>query len=317
MKCAHAMRLWLCWGYIALVATVQAAMAQPLPPLASQPITQPITIGWFAPSLPYASSAARVAAADQLATHVGAAIGAKVTGRVFSRAGDFASAVRKGQLAYVVVDVAYWAQAGLGGKVVALATRGDNGAVAWQMLGRRADAMALRGKRIGVPQLGGQEREFVARALFAGEMPSDFWAGLEAAPDTASVLAAMQLGKFDGALVPMDAAVPAGFVRVLVLPAVPSIAVVAVAASPSSASVEARRQMAAALAQFASDAVVVGFVAQSDNSAVAMMLRRYVVVAKRAILAVPVLRSMATLLLDVAPYRIEPVHALNYVTASE
>ena len=70
-----------------------------------------------------------------------------------------------------------------------------------------------------VPSLGGHEAAFVMNVLLGGEVGRDFFAKIDPAPDTASALAALELGKADAAVVPVTGELPAGTAEVLPLPA--------------------------------------------------------------------------------------------------
>ncbi len=71
-----------------------------------------ITVGLFAPTAPFPSTAARVELASKLGEDVGKALGETGVGKVFARAGDFAAAVKKGEVAVALVDASYLAVAG-------------------------------------------------------------------------------------------------------------------------------------------------------------------------------------------------------------
>lgn len=242
----------------------------------------PITIGVFAPSAPFPSTAARVELANQLGGALGRALGRPPSSRVYARAADFAAAVKRGELAAALVDPAYLALAPAGATVVAVAHHGGEAERGWQLVARAGTRLAdLRGKRVLVPGLGGREADFVASALFAGELPRGALA-LAAAPDTAAALATLALGKADAAVVPITE-LPAGLAAVITLPAIPD-PVLVVYAAPADA-------VRAAALGFTGDATVTGFRA-ADAELVRAVARRYVVAAKRAPFAIPTLRGL-------------------------
>jgi len=178
-----------------------------------------ITIGLYAPSEPFPSTAARVDLAKKLGDHLGAALGGKGVGRVFARAGDFSSAVKKGEVTVALVDATFLASAGSGYTVIAAATRSGDATHGWQLVARGAEKISqLKGKRVLVPSVGGRESDFVLNVLLGGEVGKDFFGKIEAAPDTASTLAALGLGKADAAVVPASADLPGGVTTVLRLP---------------------------------------------------------------------------------------------------
>ncbi|HSN25527.1 MAG TPA: hypothetical protein VLT45_04555, partial [Kofleriaceae bacterium] len=64
------------------------------------------------------------------------------------------------------------------------------------------------------------ETDFVLNVLLAGEVAHDYFGKIETAPDTASTLAALGLGKADAAVVPAGVELPGSVVTVLALPPV-------------------------------------------------------------------------------------------------
>jgi hypothetical protein len=247
-----------------------------------------VTVGLFAPTAPFPSTSARVELATRLGEHVGKALGQAGSGKVFARSSDFAAAVRKGEVGVALVDAAYLAVAGGNYTVIASAIRGGDTAHAWQLVARGTDKLGgLKGKRVLVPGIGGREPELVFNVLLAGEVPRDYFAKIETAPDTVSALAALGLGKADAAVVPAGVELPAGAVVVLKLPALSGPVLV----TYPSISAQQRQTLAAAVVKFKGDATVSGF-RSGDADAVKQIARRFVVPAKRGPLAVPAVRLL-------------------------
>ena len=240
-------------------------------------------LGLFAPAEPFPSTAARV----ELASRLGAALGAGA-GKVFARAPDFAAAVRHGQVTLALVDPAYLAAAGGNYTVIAAAVRDGDTRHGWQLVAREAGSIAaLRGKRVLVPSVGGREADFVANVLLGGEIGRGYFGAIEAAPDTASALAALGLGKADAAFVPAGVALPAQAKVVLALPAVPGPVLVAYGTVPA----DRRAQIAAAAAAFHGDPTIAGFRA-ADDGAVRELAHRFAPVVKRGPFALPAIRLL-------------------------
>ena len=98
--------------------------------------------------------------------------------------------------------------------MIAAATRSGDAMHGWQIVARGAETIAqLKGKRVLVPSVGGRESDFVLNVLLGGEVGKDFFSKIEAAPDTASTLAALGLGKADAAVVPASVELPGGVTR--------------------------------------------------------------------------------------------------------
>src|SRR4051794_13154404 len=90
-----------------------------------------LTIGLYAPTAPFASTASRVELATKLGEHFGKALGVMANGKVFARAGDFASAVKKGEVTVALVDATYLAAAGGNFTILAGAVRNGDTNHGW------------------------------------------------------------------------------------------------------------------------------------------------------------------------------------------
>lgn len=245
-----------------------------------------VTVGLFAPSAPFSSTAARVELANRLGAHLAKALGGAGSGRNYARASDFAAAARKGDIDVAVVDATYLASAGGGYTVIGAAARGGETRHGWQLIARDAATIAqLKGKRVLVPAIGGREADFVLNVLLAGELTRGYLGKIEAAPDTASALAALGLGKAEAAVVPVGLPLPAGTKVVLSLPALPGPVLVVY----GNVTASQRQALASAAATFAGDATVGGFRA-GDAEAVRALARRFTAPIKRGPHAVPAVR---------------------------
>lgn len=270
-----------------------------------------LTVGLFAPTAPFPSTPARLELATKLGTALGAALGQTGVGKVFARAGDFQTAVKKGDVTVALVDAAYLASAGGAYTVIAEATRGGESVHGWQLVARNVDKIAaLRGKRVLVPNIGGREADFLLNVLLGGEVGKDYFGKLEAAPDTASALAAIGLGKADAAVVPASVDLPAGVVTVLKLPALGGPVLVAYGAvTPAQ-----RQVLATAAAAFHGDTTVNGFRA-GDAESVRAIARRFSVPVKRGPLAVPAARLVVGDLVEGRAFSIERTAATAFAIA--
>lgn len=253
-----------------------------------------LTVGLFAPSAPFPSTAARVELAGKLGDQLGKSLGGTGVGHVYARAGDFAAAVKKGDVTVALVDASYLAAAG--GSFTILATTGD---VAWQLVAKGGVKIAgLKGKRVLVPTNGGRETDFVLNVMLGGEVARDFFAKIEAAPDTASTLAALGLGKADAAVVPVGVDLPPGVSQVLALPTLPGPVLVAYGAA------DKRAQLATAANSFHGDATIAALHA-GDSEAVRAISHRFAVPVKRGPLAVPAVRLLVGELVEGRTFTLE------------
>ena len=264
-----------------------------------------LTVGLFAPTAPFPSTAARVELATKLGTQFGNAVGATGTGKVYARAGDFASAVKKGEVTLAIVDATYLATAGGSYTILAAAVRNGESSHGWVLVGRGASKISdLKGKRILVPAVGGRESDFVLNVLLGGEVGKDFFAKLEPAPDTASALASLGLGKADAAVVPSGSDLPAGTSKVLELPAISGPLLVAY--GPLTAAKKATLLEAAAA--FHGDATVAAL-KPGDADGVRAIVRRFTVPVKRGPFAVPAVRLLVSDLVEGRTFTIERTQA--------
>jgi hypothetical protein len=270
-----------------------------------------ITVGLFAPSAPFTSTSARVDLATKLGEHIGKALGGTGIGRNYARAGDFTAAVKKGDIMIALVDATYLASAGGSYTVIASAVRGGETTHGWQLVARGADKIAqLEGKRVLVPGVGGRETDFVLNVLLGGEVGRDFFGKIEAAPDTASTLAALGLGKADAAVVPLGVDLPAGTVSVLKLATLPGPVLVAYGTLP----VQQRTALAAAAASFRGDAIVAGFKG-GDAEGLKNVARRFSAPVKRGPIAVPAVRVVVGDLVEGRTFTIARTPATAFASA--
>jgi hypothetical protein len=269
-----------------------------------------VTIGLFAPTEPFPGAASRVELASHLGEHLGKALGKTGAGKYFARAADFAAAVKKGEVMIALVDAAYLAATGGNYTVIASAVRGGDAAHGWQLVARGVDKIsALKGKRVLVPAIGGRESDFVLNVLLGGEVGRDFFGKIEAAPDTASALAALGLGKADAAFVPTGIEIPAGAAVVLALPSLPGPVLVAYG------TVDQAALSAAALA-FHGDATVAGFRA-GDGDVIRAVARRFSPPVKRGPLAIPAVRLLVGDLVEGRTFAIERTPATAFAVGPD
>lgn len=271
------------------------AAAQPVAaqPVAAQPApAQPVLVGLFAPSAPFPSSSARVALAARLGEHLGRAVGSSGIGRAFARAADFAAAVRRGELAMALVDATYLATLPAGSYEVIAGVVAGRGrpdlAQSWHVVARGITTLAaLRASRVLVPATGGREAQLLRNALLGGA-PRTF-AVVEAAPDTASALAALELGKADAAVVPAHAPPPVGAAVVAELPPLATPVLIAYGRLTA----ERRAQLTAAASSFAGDATIAALAPCGDEG-VRAIRQRLAAPIRRAPLAAPPPRLVAS-----------------------
>jgi hypothetical protein len=264
-----------------------------------------VTVGLFAPSAPFPSTAARVELATRLGDHIGKALGGTGTGRVYARASDFAAAVKKGEVTVALVDSTYLASTS-NYTVLAASVRGGDIAQTWQLVSKGAKKFSeLRGKRVLVPANGGKEADFVLNVLLGG-VEKDYFK-VEVAPDTVSAIAAVQLGKADAAIVPTGVDLPSPTVQVLALPSLATPMLVGYAGLTA----QQRTTVIAAAANFKGDATVATFRA-GDAEGVKAIARRFGAPVKRGPLVVPSVRLVVGDLVEGRKLAIERTPAATF-----
>jgi len=181
---------------------------------------QSITIGLYAPTAPFEGTGDRVSFVNALAAHLARdANGAKVTGKVYSSAGSFAAAAKKGEIQFAVVDAPYAAALGLPWKMLGSAEREGGSTAAWQVVAGSGigKLSQLRGKKVVVPSIGAKESAFVTNVLLDGEVDGAYFGKIIEAADARSAVTMVSVGKADAAFVPAGIDLPAGVRTVLTL----------------------------------------------------------------------------------------------------
>ena len=285
------------------------ALAIALMCLAAVPArAETITVGVFAPAAPFPTTAARVELASRLGEHLGKALRGTGVGRVYARAGDYAAALKKAEVTVALVDPAYLASTS-GYTVIATSLRGGSLDQGWQLVGKGKLAFAdLRGKRIQVPSNGGREAAFVLEVLLGGNVSRDYFAKVDVAPDTASALAALGLGKTEVVAVPAGIELPPGAHTVLALPGLAGPVLV----TYGNTTAQQRTQLAMAATTFKGDATIAGF-RTADGEVVRAIARRYGSTQKRGPLTVPAVRFVVGDLIEARKITIERTPVIDLV----
>ncbi len=198
----------LCSGSALVLATAARARAAEL------------TVALYAPSMTFESSTARLEYVQNVAREVAAATGAPAIGRAFVRYDD----LRKARPDVAIIDGLCLAER-REGTLIAVAQVGGETAQRWALLARPELAPegigSLSRKRLAFVSTGCRDRDFLANALFEGEVALDGFAGLVGRPDLAGAIAAVRDYKTaDAVFAPVAAA--SGLVRVFESRAVPT-----------------------------------------------------------------------------------------------
>jgi hypothetical protein len=280
--------------------------------LASAPArAQALSVGIYAPTLPFDGPVARLDYVSRLATHLAEVVGeGSGVGRAYGRAADFAAAVKAGELQYAVVDAAYAAASGYA--VIGQGLRGGASAGAWAIV-TSLPAKSVRdlgGRTLAVPDVGARQEAFVYEVLLEGELAKGHFAQIIYAPDALSALAQVSHGRADAALIPAGLTLPAGVHAVAGLSSIPWPVVVALPGAPT----ERTAKVAEALGSFVGDAVLGGF-QRGGGEAVRALAGRFGHRVHRGPFAVPSLRLAVDALLAGRSFRIPQVDPMTFIEA--
>ena len=165
-----------------------------------------LTVGVFIPDLPGIGRAQRLSAVQKLAGFLRDVTGLDVDGVSFSRGADLLGTRRGPKVDFAVAPAHFLAAKGL--KPIAVLTRGGRTSIRWQIVADQTvkTVAALQGKRVIIPRVvsAGRrsrgDRNFVANVLLEGEI-DDAYVQWDDAPDAASAIRAVSLGKARAAIV--------------------------------------------------------------------------------------------------------------------
>ncbi|MCG8420715.1 MAG: phosphate/phosphite/phosphonate ABC transporter substrate-binding protein [Proteobacteria bacterium] len=178
-----------------------------------------ITVGLFAPTTPIGGPSERVEFVNNLASHLAAVTGRTVSGRVYSRARSFTSAIKKGEIQFAVVDAPYAAARRLPYTMLAAAMRNGRSTVSWLLIssGGVTSLADLKSKQIAVPKVGAKVPGFVTNVLLEGEVDVKFFRKITTAPNANAAATMVSVGRVKAALVPEGTSLPSDVNRVLTL----------------------------------------------------------------------------------------------------
>ena len=175
-----------------------------------------ITIGLYAPTTPLGGPSERLQFISALASHLSSATGKQVSGRVYSSAGAFSGAVKKGNIQFAVVDAPYAAARRLPYKILAAAVRNGSSTASWQLVAASgvSNLSDLDKKQVAVPRVGAKEPSFVANVLLGGEVEPKYFAKITTAPNPNAAATMVSVGRVTAAFVPEGTKLPGGVSRV-------------------------------------------------------------------------------------------------------
>jgi hypothetical protein len=168
---------------------------------------KPLRIALYAPNAPFASGIDRANFASRLAQQISSVAGVPARADAYARAADLEKAIASKQVDFAVLDGVYLAETGKYNSYSCLATATVGGETSpkWSLFASSAEKVKdLQNKKLSAASTAGRDDDFVSNGLFDGEISarSKFFAGTTKAPDLASAVQAVTLGKAEAVFAP-------------------------------------------------------------------------------------------------------------------
>jgi hypothetical protein len=162
-----------------------------------------LRIALYAPNAPFASGIARAEFVSRLAQQITSVTGLPAKADAFARSSDLEKAIASKQVDFAVLDGVYLAQKGVPYGCMATATVGGETSPKWGLFTSVASVKELQGKKLSMASTGGRDEDFVSNGLFDGEVSvKKFFTGVPKAPDLASAVQSVTLGKAEAVFAP-------------------------------------------------------------------------------------------------------------------
>ncbi len=153
----------------------------------SQPAGTPakLTIGIYTPTVPFATSQARLTYVQSLAKAIEANVNTKVEGRSYTSM----SQLSKSNLDFAIIDGQCYA-ANMTGKLLANAEVDGGTSRRWALYSSLGPTMqALRGKKLAYIRMGCKDTAFIENAMLESEVGKSFFSGQVGKPDLGGTVA--------------------------------------------------------------------------------------------------------------------------------
>jgi hypothetical protein len=163
-----------------------------------------LTIAIYAPNAPFATGQDRFNFVGRLAAQITSVAGVAAEGKSFTNSADFEKAIAAKQVDFAVVDGIYLAMKGVPWAVMATATTGGETSPKWGVFSSTVTAPKdLQGKKLAIARTGSRDDDFIANAIFEGELQvKKFFGPKTTAPDISSAVSAVSLNKADAVIAP-------------------------------------------------------------------------------------------------------------------
>jgi hypothetical protein len=162
---------------VAVLCSAGAASAQPAP--------DKLTVGVYAPSVEFGSSAARLAYAQGLAKAIEQATGIKTTAQSYANV----AALKKDAVDFAIIDAPCYVANG-SWRLLATANIGGGTTRPWALFSSAGDTMqSLKGKKLAFIATGCNDAAFVDNAMLESEVDPAFFSARVGKPDLTAAVA--------------------------------------------------------------------------------------------------------------------------------
>ena len=164
---------------------------------------QKLVVALYAPTSPLPTAEARFAFVDKLAQKLQAS-GIPAEGKVFAKAGDLESAIKKGQVDLAILDAFYIAERGGGYPVLAVSTASGELFLRWGLYTHlpTGSILDMSGKRLAWVSPSGGQPTYITNVLLYGEVKAQFFQLRPAAPDLSAAVSEVVLRRADCVFAP-------------------------------------------------------------------------------------------------------------------
>ncbi len=169
---------------------------------------QKLVVAMYAPTSPLPSAEARFAFVVKLVQKLQSS-GIPAEGKVYAKAGDLESAIKKGQVDLAILDAFYIAERGSGYPVVAVSTASGELFLRWGLYTHlpSGSILDMAGKRLAWVSPSGGQPTYITNVLLYGELKAQFFQLRPAAPDLSAAVSEVVLRRADCVFAPEVAVV--------------------------------------------------------------------------------------------------------------
>ena len=164
---------------------------------------QKLVVAMYAPTSPLPSAEARFAFVEKLVQKLQSS-GIPAEGKVYAKAGDLESAIKKGQVDLAILDAFYIADRGGSYPVLAVSTASGELFLRWGLYTHlpSGSILDMSGKRLAWVAPAGGQPTYITNVLLYGEVKAQFFQLRPAAPDLSAAVSEVVLRRADCVFAP-------------------------------------------------------------------------------------------------------------------